>query len=161
MKLQTIVAAVQAHDDLAKAVLRAAQSVAGYGATIHVVSAWPIITPLAGFGAEIGAMAGPLTQETITAHREARAIEEQTLRTQAETYARGAEVHLLDGEPGDVVGAFAEKVGADIIVVGSHQKGFWGSLVTGASSKDVLRDAPCGVLVVTKPFAEKLARQGW
>ncbi|MEQ1928906.1 MAG: universal stress protein [Parvularculaceae bacterium] len=156
MRLRTIVAAIQVHDDLAKAVLLAARTLATYDAAIHVVSAWPVITPVAGFGAEIGAMAGQLTQETISAHREAREADERALRSFAASIVPNAEVQMLDGEPGAAVCDFARRSNADLIVAGSHQKGFWGSLVAGAASRDLVRDAPCGVFLVTKPFAEKV-----
>jgi len=39
---------------------------------------------------------------------------------------------------------------ADLIVVGSHGRGFWGRLL-GSVSTGVLHHAPCSVLVVRKP----------
>jgi nucleotide-binding universal stress UspA family protein len=157
MQMRTIVAAIQVHDDLAKAVLLASRSFARYDAAIHVVSAWPILTPgVAAFAGEVGAMAGPLTQESIAAHKSARVEEENALRALVRDFAPNAQVTMLDGEPGDAVTAHAKKIGADVIVTGSHQKGFWGSLIAGAASRDLVRDAPCGVFLVTKPFAEKI-----
>ena len=156
MKLRTIVAAVQVHDDLARAVLLAARSVAGYDAAIHVVSAWPALAPVADFGAEIGAMAGPLTKESIDADRAARTADEAALKAFAAGLLPHAVVRMLDGEPGDAVTEYARKTGADLIVAGSHQKGFWGWLIAGAASRDLVREAPCGVLLVTRPFAEKI-----
>lgn len=159
MRLRTLVASVQVHDDLAKAVLLTARSMANYDAAVHVVSAWPAISPVAGFGTELGALAGPLTQETIVANREARAADEKALRAFAAGLLPNARVEMLDGEPGEAVSDYARKVGADLIIAGSHQKGFWGSLVAGAASRDLVRDAPCGVFLVTKPFSEKLLRE--
>ena len=43
----------------------------------------------------------------------------------------------------------AEEWGADIIVVGSHGRGFWGRLL-GSVSDGVVHHAPCSVLVVRK-----------
>ena len=40
---------------------------------------------------------------------------------------------------------------ADLIVVGSHGRGFWGRLL-GSVSNGVVHHAPCSVLVVRKPF---------
>ncbi|NWG70901.1 MAG: universal stress protein [Parvularculaceae bacterium] len=159
MRLKTLVAAIQVHDDLAKAVLLTARSIASYDAVIHVVSAWPTVNPVAGFGSEIGALAGPLTQEAVAANREAREADERALKAFAAGLVPNARVHMLDGEPGGAVTDYAKKAGADLIIAGSHQKGFWGSLLSGAASRDLVRDAPCGVLLVTKPFADKVLRE--
>lgn len=43
----------------------------------------------------------------------------------------------------------ADKWGADLIVVGSHGRGFWGRLL-GSVSNGVVHNAPCTVLVVKK-----------
>jgi nucleotide-binding universal stress UspA family protein len=159
MQFGTIVAAVQVHDDLAKPVLKTARSLARYDARLHVVSAWPLITPgIAGFAGEMGAIAGPLSQEAVAANKEARKADEALLKALADEIAPYAEVRMLDGETGDAVSAYAKKVGAELIVTGSHQKGFWGALIAGAASRDVVREAPCGVFLVTKPFAEKVFR---
>lgn len=42
----------------------------------------------------------------------------------------------------------AETWGADLIVVGSHGRGFWGRMFLGSVSQSVIQHAPCSVLVV-------------
>jgi nucleotide-binding universal stress UspA family protein len=49
----------------------------------------------------------------------------------------------------------AEQWHADLIVVGSHGRGFWGRLL-GSVSNGVVHHAPCSVLVVRKAVAERL-----
>lgn len=44
----------------------------------------------------------------------------------------------------------AERWHADLIVVGSHGRGFWGRTFLGSTSDRVFRHAPCSVLVVRK-----------
>ncbi len=44
----------------------------------------------------------------------------------------------------------AEEWNADLIVLGSHGRGFWGRLL-GSVSNGVIHHAPCSVLVVRKP----------
>ncbi len=39
---------------------------------------------------------------------------------------------------------------ADLIVVGSHGRGFWGRTLIGSVSDSVIHQAPCSVLVVRK-----------
>lgn len=44
----------------------------------------------------------------------------------------------------------AEKWGADLIVIGSHGRGFWERMWLGSVSQAVIQHAPCSVLVVRK-----------
>lgn len=55
----------------------------------------------------------------------------------------------LPGPPAKVIVEKAESWGADLIVVGSHGRGFWGRML-GSVSDGVLHHAPCSVLVVRK-----------
>lgn len=58
------------------------------------------------------------------------------------------------GDPAAVICTVAKEVGADVVVVGSHGKGFLSRVVLGSVSEYVTRHAPCPVLVVRTP-AEK------
>ncbi|MEZ5346814.1 MAG: universal stress protein [Pyrinomonadaceae bacterium] len=44
----------------------------------------------------------------------------------------------------------AESWDADLIVVGSHGRGFWGRVMLGSISDSLVHHAPCSVLVVRK-----------
>jgi nucleotide-binding universal stress UspA family protein len=57
------------------------------------------------------------------------------------------------GRPAQVIVESAEKWGADLIVVGSHGRGFWGRLGLGSVSDAVVHHSPCSVLVVKSPAA--------
>ena len=52
------------------------------------------------------------------------------------------------GQPGPVVVDAARDWDADMIIVGSHGRGFWGRLALGSVSDEVVHHAPCSVLVV-------------
>lgn len=157
MKLNCIVAAVQAHDDLADAVVITARNLARDGGKVHIVTAWaPIVPVTAGLTPDVAVVAGPAVQDAAEADREARAADAARLKAFADAHCKGAVTAVVDGEPGGAIAGYARKVGADVIVTGSHQKGFWGALLAGAPSRDLVRDAPCAVFLVTKPFAEKL-----
>jgi nucleotide-binding universal stress UspA family protein len=52
------------------------------------------------------------------------------------------------GRPAQTIIEEAENWGADMIVVGSHGRGYWGRLAVGSVSDAVLHHAPCSVLIV-------------
>lgn len=54
---------------------------------------------------------------------------------------------IVQGAPDQQIIALAKEWKADLIVVGSHGKGFWGRLL-GSVSTGVVHHAPCSVLVV-------------
>ena len=57
--------------------------------------------------------------------------------------------HVIEvGEPGPTICDIAERVGADVILVGSHGHGWLQRVFIGSVSKYVLDHAPCPVLVV-------------
>ena len=59
----------------------------------------------------------------------------------------------LHGFADERIIAEAKSWKADLIVVGSHGRGFWGRLL-GSVSTGVVHHAPCSVLVVRKPEEE-------
>ncbi len=61
-----------------------------------------------------------------------------------------AEAAVLRGKPATCIVEHAESWSADIIVVGSHGRGFWGRLL-GSVSNSVVNHATCSVLVVRGP----------
>jgi nucleotide-binding universal stress UspA family protein len=71
---------------------------------------------------------------------------------QAREYLGGrgvdAEVVRSVGQPADAIVALAKERSADLIVVGTRKKGFLERLVEGSVAQNVLRHAPCDVLVV-------------
>jgi len=57
---------------------------------------------------------------------------------------------VLRGAPDQQILAKAKEWNADLIVVGSHGRGFWGRLL-GSVSDGVVHHAECSVLVVRRP----------
>lgn len=56
---------------------------------------------------------------------------------------------IVNGDPGQQLVEIAKAWDADLIVVGSHGRGFWGRLL-GSVSDGVTHHSPCSVLVVRK-----------
>jgi nucleotide-binding universal stress UspA family protein len=52
------------------------------------------------------------------------------------------------GPPAEAIVRLARERNADLIVVGTRRKGFFERLVEGSVNQEVLRHAPCDVLVV-------------
>lgn len=55
---------------------------------------------------------------------------------------------ILSGVPEREIVETAQKFQPDLIVVGSHGRGFWGRLTLGSVSDAVIHHAPCSVLVI-------------
>jgi nucleotide-binding universal stress UspA family protein len=72
--------------------------------------------------------------------------------SQARSYLdqRGLAAELVPsvGPPAEAIVELARQRNADLIVVGTRKKAFFERLVEGSVNQDVLRRAPCDVLVV-------------
>ena len=55
------------------------------------------------------------------------------------------------GRPSRAIVETATSWDADLIVMGSHGRGFWGRLTLGSVSDAVVHHAPCSVLIVKMP----------
>ena len=158
MQFKRIIAAIDPEDDLAEKVLAAAHSLAlRDGAALAVVSVWPRVSasPL-GVGGDAGAGAAAASQAVLEQHRLGREACDDRLNALIAATAPEAEVVILDGDAAEETTQYAEKMGADLIVTGSHQRGFWGALLHGSSSRGLVHDAPCAVFIVTKRCSEAI-----
>jgi nucleotide-binding universal stress UspA family protein len=63
-------------------------------------------------------------------------------------HARPVEPVVRAGAPAEEIAAEAEEWPADLLVVGTHGKGWAARLVLGSVAEAALRDAPCNVLAV-------------
>jgi nucleotide-binding universal stress UspA family protein len=109
--------------------------------------------------------AAPIAAEPFAISAEYYQKLEDAVREQAEEFVREAEADLrrcspvkelkvstrvVRGAPDQQLIEIAKDWNADLIVVGSHGRGFWGRLL-GSVSTGVVHHAPCSVLVVRKP----------
>ena len=77
------------------------------------------------------------------------------LPTVADDFAEAQRSNVWKGYPPDVLVGYAEKIGADMIVVGSRGRGDLASLVLGSTSHRVVNHAPCDVLVAREREGEE------
>lgn len=90
---------------------------------------------------------------------------ETAMKTVAEKYANDAFLFIQDyfpdnkidvttlvksGANDQVIIETAQDRNADLIVVGSHGRGFWGRVMVGSVTDSLVHNAPCSVLVVRK-----------
>jgi nucleotide-binding universal stress UspA family protein len=122
--------------EAAQRALERAADLAGYGTTVTVVSVAPSV-----YGAGLPPLADP--DDVERAHR---LLED----ARARLTARHVSARTLDpiGDPVAQIVETAAEVGADLVVVGTHNGHAVGRLVLGSTSAGVLRRAPCDVLVV-------------
>ena len=70
-------------------------------------------------------------------------------------YFPGAEIDLTTqigvGAPEQILIEEAKEWNADLVVVGSHGRGFWGRMLLGSTTDALVHHAPCSVLVVRQP----------
>lgn len=111
---------------------------------VHSVSPLP---PLA----EDAALTTPPTADGMTAGERARAREASRwleTRRSAMSYSDRVETLVQIGRPATVIVAEATRGDFDLVVLGTHGRGALGRLAFGSVSEEVLRAAPCPVLVV-------------
>ena len=129
----------------AEEAVRAAATIAAPDAAIHVVTAYEPLTPRQ--MQELTRQLPDEFQPILTADLgvgarldEARAILDG-LAVEAECYA-------VKDDPTDAILDVVDRVGADLVVVGSRGEGSVKRAVHGSVSTKILHHAPCSVLVV-------------
>lgn len=79
-------------------------------------------------------------------------MESETVFAKAMSMVRGggvdAEFHEISDDPTDALLAAIDRVGADLVVVGSRGEGIAKRVMHGSVSTKVLHHAPCSVLVI-------------
>lgn len=92
--------------------------------------------------------------ELVGTHREQT---ERLLRELAERVP-GLATELRVGEPAEELAAAA--AGADLLVVGSRRWGPFSRLVVGSTGEELVREAPCSLLLVPRPAEQDAAADG-
>ena len=115
---------------------------------IRVVSVYEQSVPMA---TEPFALSAPYYQEVMEIGRRQCLANVDESAKQLKATLGGVEVKLETevrmGAPARVIVDEAEEWGADLIIVGSHGRGFWGRLTLGSVSDALVHHAPCSVLV--------------
>lgn len=73
----------------------------------------------------------------------------KTVESKVGDKVKSLSVDVINGPPEQKIVEVAKDWGADLVVVGSHGRGFWGRLL-GSVSDAVVHHAPCSVMVVRR-----------
>lgn len=93
------------------------------------------------------------TEHFIKAHSAVRHLGEERLAALVERLraaGRTIRSRTISGRPATAIVAHAERLGADLVVVGSHNHGALASFTLGSVSAEVVDHAPCPVLVARR-----------
>ena len=131
-----------AHDALSREVLRAAGLMAKIiDAQLHVVCVYSDL------GQSVNALQVAMDYEGIKADmRQAR--QELLLRTLEQLDVRGAELHLLEGKPPQVISRLAKELHPTVTVMGTAARKGLGKLLIGNTAEDTLSLLPGDILTV-------------
>lgn len=142
-------------DDASHDALEFASQFLDDDADVHIVNvARSTITPYGTIGGLSATYAG---SPAMTAEAELRA--QEAAEEHAEQVVHAAEQALSDaqveasvehGDVGPTICTVAADEEADLIVLGTHDRGLWGRLWFGSVSDHVVHHAPCPVLVVRR-----------
>ena len=84
--------------------------------------------------------------------------QEKLNRLEAPAPGVGMERRLTEGDPVAEILRLAQESGADLIVLGTHGRTGLGRLLMGSVAEQVVRGAPCSVLVVKMPKRVPIAQ---
>lgn len=94
------------------------------------------------------------TEQLLDAHNQlflnAEKVVQEGVKVLKDSGAVSVEHKVLAGPPARSIVEMADEWNADLIVVGSHGRGFWSRALLGSVSDSVSKHAKCSVLVVRK-----------
>jgi nucleotide-binding universal stress UspA family protein len=136
--MKTIVVGYDGTEASERALARAADVAEAFGSTVILTSVSPVMTGAAHGGGTVDPTDPPEAHEAMLATGKAKLSE------------RGvhAEVVLGMGDPAEAIVELSEQRGADLIVVGTREPGFFERLLGHSVSDSVQRRASCDVLIV-------------
>jgi nucleotide-binding universal stress UspA family protein len=133
---------------LARRVIEVARRIAGAGPLeLHVATAWTVFPGEELLLPRIGEAS---TQAYVDSLRENARREMEELLAEAEMGA-AAEVHLPKGDPASAIPALAERLDADLVLLGSAGRTRLAGLFIGSTAEEIISHLARSVLVVKPP----------
>ena len=134
---EKVLLATDGSNDAALAARTAADVCDRTGAELHLVHVWFYVPP-ARLRPFMGAELKKLGQEIL----------DEGVKRVEKSGGRLADAHLVEGRAADEILDLAERIGADLVVIGSRGLGSVGRIALGSVSEAVLHHARCPVLVL-------------
>ena len=134
---EKVLLATDGSKDAALAARAAADACEGTGAELHVVHVW-FNVPTARLRPFMRAELKKLGKELL----------EEGVKSVEEAGGHVTETHLIEGRAADEILDLAERIGADLLVIGSRGLGPVGRIALGSVSEAVIHHSRCPVLVL-------------
>ncbi|HEX7036889.1 MAG TPA: universal stress protein [Pseudomonadales bacterium] len=148
-RYRTILIAVDASDDADRVLTAATEFDPKGDERFHVVTVIPpMVDGVGGMAAGMLAANWPVQEMEAALRRE---ITDSVRERVARFGIPPERVSVRYGRPASEIQAEAERVGADLIVVGSHARRGLARVVLGSTANGVLHGARCDVLVIRVP----------
>ena len=143
--------AIEHYDDVAPDLLVSGKSIGG-GLPLAAVTGRAELMDAVPPGGLGGTFAGDpaLSFEADLRAQEVAAAEAKRIAEEAAREVHADELRVEHGDVGPAICQVAEEEGADLVVLGTHDRGRWSRLWFGSVSDHVVRHAPCPVLVVRR-----------
>ena len=141
MSYSTILVAVDLTEESSQVFEAANQIATNNAATVHVVTVIKPLTQVYG-----GLDMAPIASGSVSFEEEAVLQATSQLKSLAGTLSE-EQVHVVLGAPAQEIRELSEKIGADLIIVGSHGRHGLG-LLLGSTANGVLHGVACDVLAV-------------
>jgi nucleotide-binding universal stress UspA family protein len=135
--LRKVLLATDGSKDAALAARAAADVCEGTGSELHVVHVWFYIPT---------ARLRPFMRHELKKRGEE--LLEEGVKKVEESGGRVTETHLLEGRAADEILDLAERIGVDLVVIGSRGLGPVGRIALGSVSEAVIHHSHCPVLVL-------------
>ena len=136
--MKTIIVGYDGTEPSERALARAGDLAGAFGSILVLTSVAHVMTGTAHGGGSVDPTDPPDAHTTLLEHAKA-ALAERGI---------SAEAQLAVGDPAEAIVALAEERGADLIVVGTREPGFFERLLGQSVSAAVQRHARCDVLIV-------------
>lgn len=98
--------------------------------------------------AELSTMEPGNLYGTLTTESRVKSVVEHVRKRLSDPKYANIGVHAVVGDPGREITDYAERVGADLIVIPSHGYGFFKHMLLGSVAERVVRLSRCPVLVL-------------
>ena len=142
MKFNTILVAVDFSENSDAAAAAAHELAKQYGATLHVVHAFELVTPL------VSPYQVAIPDLYLVESRNAARTRLEEVVAKVGSEGVTVKSHLMEAPAAQAIARIAEEVGADLVVMGTRGTTGLKHLVLGSVAERTLRLAPCSVLTV-------------